>query len=324
MHTKLVEHPAGVAHRRARPGRRPAARPTGGRAEFGIPWKYLAAINLVETGIGRIRGTSIAGAQGPMQFMPATWEAYGGGRRHQRHPRRHPRRRPLPRRQQRRHRHRNALYRYNHSDHYVRGVQLYAELIARAPPGLPRLPLLGRLVPHRPGRGVPPGGLRAGQRHPGTPRATRVNHDPRQDEVRNLLGVVLRADRRRRLRRGGRAVRARRARRRAPATSWRAAPRRSRPSTRPAPCSTTARPRTKHLVTNTVLDIDEERRHARPARSSYLVLQQVGAGAAAADHHRPLPRHLRARTTARWRFAERRFFVDLVGDLRQHLAYEIG
>ena len=48
-------------------------------AEFGIPWKYLAAINLVETGIGRIRGTSIAGAQGPMQFMPATWEAYGGG-----------------------------------------------------------------------------------------------------------------------------------------------------------------------------------------------------------------------------------------------------
>ena len=40
-------------------------------AEFGIPWRYLAAINLVETGLGRIRGTSIAGAQGPMQFMPS-------------------------------------------------------------------------------------------------------------------------------------------------------------------------------------------------------------------------------------------------------------
>jgi hypothetical protein len=44
---------------------------------FGIPWQYLAAVNLVETGMGRIRGTSVAGAQGPMQFMPATWDAFG-------------------------------------------------------------------------------------------------------------------------------------------------------------------------------------------------------------------------------------------------------
>ena len=42
-------------------------------------WEYLAAINLIETGMGRIRGTSVAGAQGPMQFMPATWAAYGAG-----------------------------------------------------------------------------------------------------------------------------------------------------------------------------------------------------------------------------------------------------
>src|SRR3546814_15542314 len=48
-------------------------------AEFGIGWQYLAAINLVETATGRIRGTSTAGAQGPMQFLPATWAAYGGG-----------------------------------------------------------------------------------------------------------------------------------------------------------------------------------------------------------------------------------------------------
>ena len=46
---------------------------------FGVGWEYLAAINLVETGMGRIRGTSVAGAQGPMQFMPATWDAYGAG-----------------------------------------------------------------------------------------------------------------------------------------------------------------------------------------------------------------------------------------------------
>lgn len=49
------------------------------QAAFGVPWEYLAAINLVETRMGRIRGTSVAGAQGPMQFMPATWEAYGRG-----------------------------------------------------------------------------------------------------------------------------------------------------------------------------------------------------------------------------------------------------
>lgn len=29
--------------------------------------------------MGRIRGTSVAGAQGPMQFLPSTWSRYGGG-----------------------------------------------------------------------------------------------------------------------------------------------------------------------------------------------------------------------------------------------------
>jgi membrane-bound lytic murein transglycosylase B len=48
-------------------------------ARYGISWRYLAAIELVETRMGRIHGLSSAGAQGPMQFMPATWAEYGHG-----------------------------------------------------------------------------------------------------------------------------------------------------------------------------------------------------------------------------------------------------
>jgi len=100
---------------------------------FHIPWQYLAAVNLVETGLGRIEGTSTAGAQGPMQFLPATWDAYGGGGDvHDPHDAIIGAARYLAA---------NggatdldhALYRYNHSDRYVRGVHLYAALIAEHP-----------------------------------------------------------------------------------------------------------------------------------------------------------------------------------------------
>jgi membrane-bound lytic murein transglycosylase B len=53
--------------------------------QSGIPWGYLAAINLVETRMGRIHADSIAGAQGPMQFLPETWQQYGQGDVHDPH-----------------------------------------------------------------------------------------------------------------------------------------------------------------------------------------------------------------------------------------------
>jgi membrane-bound lytic murein transglycosylase B len=105
-----------------------------GEQAYGIGWEYLAAINLVETAMGRIRGTSVAGAQGPMQFLPSTWARWGrgdisdpadsilaaarylahdGGAR--------------PGRLD------EALFRYNNSTRYVRGVTLLARVMERRP-----------------------------------------------------------------------------------------------------------------------------------------------------------------------------------------------
>jgi len=101
-------------------------------AEFGVPWSYLAAIHLVETRMGRIRGTSVAGAQGPMQFMPGTWAAYGDGdvnsdRDSIRAAARYLRANGAPANMP------NALFRYNNSQRYVRAVTAYAEVMRLEP-----------------------------------------------------------------------------------------------------------------------------------------------------------------------------------------------
>lgn len=46
-------------------------------AEYGLPWTLLAGIGMAETGHGRTTATSIAGARGLMQFLPATWAQMG-------------------------------------------------------------------------------------------------------------------------------------------------------------------------------------------------------------------------------------------------------
>jgi soluble lytic murein transglycosylase-like protein len=97
-----------------------------------VPWQVLAAVNYVESDFGRMRESSVAGAQGPMQFMPSTWESYGRGDVHD--PRaailaagRFLRAAGAPSDE------RGALYRYNPSSAYVDAVERFAGRIRRDP-----------------------------------------------------------------------------------------------------------------------------------------------------------------------------------------------
>jgi soluble lytic murein transglycosylase-like protein len=47
--------------------------------KYGVPPSVLASINYIESNFGRVNGPSSAGAQGPMQFIPGTWQQYGAG-----------------------------------------------------------------------------------------------------------------------------------------------------------------------------------------------------------------------------------------------------
>jgi hypothetical protein len=102
-------------------------------AATGVPWNYLAAIHLIETRFGSIEGTSTAGAQGPMQFLPSTFEAYGdGGDIHSLRDSIMAAGRYLAANDFANNRD-NAIFRYNNSDRYVRAVHDYAGVLSAEP-----------------------------------------------------------------------------------------------------------------------------------------------------------------------------------------------
>jgi hypothetical protein len=100
---------------------------------FDVEWEVLAAIMVIETRMGRIRSSSSAGAQGPMQFLPATWDAYGlGGDVHDPEDAvmgaaNYLSARGAP------DDYRAALYAYNPVDAYVTAVWSYAKTMMRFP-----------------------------------------------------------------------------------------------------------------------------------------------------------------------------------------------
>jgi hypothetical protein len=107
--------------------------------EYGVRWEILAAINEIETDYGRNLNVSSAGALGWMQFMPATWRAYGvdankDGRKDPYNPvdaifaaARYLKAANYENDV------RAAIWAYNHADWYVDSVLLRARLIAGVP-----------------------------------------------------------------------------------------------------------------------------------------------------------------------------------------------
>ena len=105
------------------------------QARFHVRWQTLAAVNLIESAFGRVVNRSSAGAQGPMQFMPATWRAYGlgGNVRSARDAimgaANYLHRSGAPGDERR------ALFAYNRSTLYVDAVLAYARVMTRDPLG---------------------------------------------------------------------------------------------------------------------------------------------------------------------------------------------
>ncbi len=77
-------------------------------------------------------------------------------------------------------------------------------------------------------------------------------------------------------------------------------------------------PKTKHVMTNVVVEVDDDGRSAT-ARTYFTVLQAVPGVFSLQPIIAGRYRDTFARTDGSWRFTHRHMLVDLVGDMSQHM-----
>ena len=84
----------------------------------------------------------------------------------------------------------------------------------------------------------------------------------------------------------------------------------------------TGTPKTKHVMTNVIVEADEEAGTAT-SRSYFTVLQAVKGDFALQPVIAGRYRNIYEQVDGQWRYAAIHMIVDLVGDLSRHLLYDI-
>lgn len=84
----------------------------------------------------------------------------------------------------------------------------------------------------------------------------------------------------------------------------------------------TGTPKTKHVTTNVIIEVDEEN-DAATAKAYYTVMQAVPGSLPLQPVISGRYRDEFERVDGVWRFSRRHMYIDLVGDLSQHLLFEL-
>jgi SnoaL-like protein len=84
----------------------------------------------------------------------------------------------------------------------------------------------------------------------------------------------------------------------------------------------TGTPKTKHITTNVIIEVDEANDTAT-AKAYYTVMQAVAGSLALQPVISGRYRDEFERVDGVWRFSKRHMYIDLVGDLSQHLLFEL-
>ncbi len=82
-------------------------------------------------------------------------------------------------------------------------------------------------------------------------------------------------------------------------------------------------PRTKHVMTNVMVDVDDDATAAR-SRSYFTVLQAVPGALALQPVIAGRYRHTYTCSEGRWEFASMHIIIDLVGDLGHHMLLDLA